>query len=69
MDFGVLSKYDDALASYFVDNLYLWFNTVRVNNDFKSETIVEQDIVDIIRTYVVNYTKDGLKLAVTKILS
>jgi hypothetical protein len=49
MDFSVLSRYDDMLASYFVDSLYLWFKTLRMNSDFVGTTVEEQKIIKVIR--------------------
>lgn len=49
MDFSVLSRYDDMLASYFVDSLYLWFKTLRMNSDFIGTTVEEQKIIKVIR--------------------
>ncbi|KAI7873389.1 uncharacterized protein EV154DRAFT_528125 [Mucor mucedo] len=54
MDFSVLSRYDDMLASYFVDSLYLWYDTLRMNGDFVATTVNKQDTVQKIRDHIIN---------------
>jgi hypothetical protein len=54
MDFGVLSKYDDLLATYFLDSFYLWFSTVRMNMDFVAPKIDTTPSINIIREQIVN---------------
>ncbi|CEP09072.1 hypothetical protein [Parasitella parasitica] len=49
MDFSILSRHDDILASYFLDNLYLWFKTVRMNSDSICATGEQQMAIDAIR--------------------
>lgn len=53
MDFSVLSRYDDILADYFVDSLYLWYNTLRMNGDFIGTKIDKQQIVARLREHIV----------------
>jgi hypothetical protein len=53
MDFSVLSRYDDMLATYFVDSLYLWYDTLRMNSDFVGTTVNKKDVVNRIREHVV----------------
>ncbi|KAL9555921.1 hypothetical protein MBANPS3_002139 [Mucor bainieri] len=52
MDFQILSKHDDILASYFLDNLYLWFTTVRMNSDPIHATGEQQTAVETIQQIV-----------------
>ncbi|GAN11301.1 conserved hypothetical protein [Mucor ambiguus] len=52
MDFKILSKHDDILASYFLDNLYLWFKTVRMNSDPIHATGEQQMAIETIRQIV-----------------
>jgi hypothetical protein len=54
MNFSVLSRYDDMLASYFVDSLYLWFKTLRMNSDFVGTTVQEQEIIKVIREEIIS---------------
>lgn len=53
MDFSVLSRYDDILADYFVDNLYLWYNTLRMNGDFVGTNVDKREAVEILREHVI----------------
>ncbi|KAF1796316.1 hypothetical protein V8B55DRAFT_1554112 [Mucor lusitanicus] len=52
MDFETLSKHDDILASYFLDNLYLWFTTVRMNSDPIHATGEQHMAIETIRAMV-----------------
>lgn len=52
MDFKTLSKHDDILASYFLDNLYLWFTTVRMNSDPIHTTGEQQQAIEMIQQIV-----------------
>jgi hypothetical protein len=52
MDFSILSRHDDILASYFLDNLYLWFKTIRMNSDSICDTGEQQQAIEIIRQIV-----------------
>ncbi|KAK4511860.1 Homeobox protein tos8 [Mucor velutinosus] len=52
MDFKILSKHDDILASYFLDNLYLWFTTVRMNSDPIHATGEQQMAIETIQQIV-----------------
>ncbi|KAI8081709.1 uncharacterized protein BX664DRAFT_380687 [Halteromyces radiatus] len=48
MDFKILSKYDDLLSSILLDDQYLWFDTIKMNQD-----LVKADIsTDIIRQII-----------------
>lgn len=70
MDFSVLSRYDDILADYFVDNLYLWYNTLRMNGDFVGTNVDKREAVEILREYVIfsQNTNASLKSAVEAFL-
>lgn len=67
MDFETLSKHDDILASYFLDNLYLWFTTVRMNSDPIHATGEQQMAIEMIQEMVnrpgpqVISIRDGMK--------
>lgn len=68
MDFKILSKHDDILATYFLDNLYLWFKTVRMNSIPIRATGEQQMAIETIREIVnrpgsqTQSVKIGLKL-------
>lgn len=49
MDFKVLSRYDDLFTDIFLDNLFLWFNTIKMNNDHRRPRVPNQKILDIIQ--------------------
>lgn len=71
MDFSVLSRYDDILADYFVDNLYLWYNTLRMNGDFVGTDVDKNQAVKLLREHVVagQTTQAALKSAVEAFLT
>jgi hypothetical protein len=50
MDFKILSKYDDLCASLFLDDQYLWFDTIKMNDDqVRADTpshVIQQIIFD-----------------------
>jgi hypothetical protein len=62
MDFSVLSRYDDILADYFVDNLYLWYNTLRMNGDFVGTIVDKQQIVVRLREHIVEDSLNHLSM-------
>jgi hypothetical protein len=62
MDFSVLSIYDDILADYFVDNLYLWYNTLRMNGDFVGTIVDKQQIVVRLREHIVEDSLNHLSM-------
>lgn len=70
MDFSVLSRYDDLLASYFVDSLYLWYDTLRMNGDFVATTVNKEETVQILRDHIINanFTNKSIKDAVDSFL-
>lgn len=70
MDFSVLSRYDDMLASYFVDSLYLWYDTLRMNSDFVATSMNKQETVQRLRDHVVeeSYTNKAIKDAAESFL-
>ncbi|KAG2214444.1 hypothetical protein INT47_001000 [Mucor saturninus] len=49
MDFKVLSRYDDLFTDIFLDNLFLWFNTIKMNNDHRKPRVPNNKILDIIQ--------------------
>jgi hypothetical protein len=53
MDFSILSIYDDFLANYFLDNLLLWFPTIRMNSHVECGSVVTKSAIPIIRQRVV----------------
>jgi hypothetical protein len=57
MDFKVLSKYDDLFTDLFLDNLYLWFNTIKMNNDHRKPRVPNTKIMDIIKRNVLENSK------------
>jgi hypothetical protein len=63
MDFSVLSRYDDMLASYFVDGLYLWYDTLRMNSDFVGTTVDKKQAIERIRKHVIteSFTNKAVK--------
>lgn len=71
MDFSVLSRYDDILASYFVDSLYLWYDTLRMNGDFIGTSVDKKDTVNKIRQYIVaeTFTNKAVKDAAESFLT
>lgn len=70
MDFSVLSRYDDMLASYFVDSLYLWYDTLRMNADFVGTTVDKKEVVTRIRKYLIeeSFTSKAVKDAAESFL-
>lgn len=57
MDFKVLSKYDDLFTDLFLDNLYLWFSTIKMNNDHRKPRVPNTKIMDIIKRNVLENSK------------
>jgi hypothetical protein len=49
MDFKVLSRYDDLFTDIFLDNLFLWFATIKMNNDHRKPRVPNNKILDIIQ--------------------
>lgn len=70
MNFSVLSRYDDMLASYFVDSLYLWYDTLRMNGDFVATAMNKQETVQRLRDHIINanFTNKSIKDAVDSFL-
>ncbi|OBZ91673.1 hypothetical protein A0J61_00251 [Choanephora cucurbitarum] len=52
MNFKVLSRYDDLFTDIFLDNLYLWFSTIKMNNDHRRPRVPNTKILDIIQKHV-----------------
>ncbi|KAG2171776.1 hypothetical protein INT43_008156 [Umbelopsis isabellina] len=67
MDFALLSKYDDLFTDIFLDDLFLWFTTVKMNNDHRRPRIPSGKVLDIIQRNVL--IKGKLNDAVTEFLS
>lgn len=57
MDFKVLSKYDDLFTDLFLDNLYLWFSTIKMNNDHRKPRVPNTKIMDIIKRNVLENSR------------
>lgn len=49
MNFKVLSRYDDLFTDIFLDNMFLWFATIKMNNDHRKPRVANQTILDIIQ--------------------
>ncbi|KAJ2963862.1 hypothetical protein NQZ79_g1122 [Umbelopsis isabellina] len=67
MDFALLSKYDDLFTDIFLDDLFLWFTTVKMNNDHRRPRIPSGKVLDIIQRNVL--IKGKLNDAVNEFLS
>ncbi|KAF7728518.1 Histone-lysine N-methyltransferase set9 [Apophysomyces ossiformis] len=53
VDFTVLSKFDDFLVNTFVDNLFLWFKTIKMNSEtYAMTTIPREEVLSILREHV-----------------
>lgn len=57
MNFKVLSRYDDLFTDIFLDNLFLWFNTIKMNNDHRRPRVPNNKILDIIQRHVLEKAK------------
>jgi hypothetical protein len=66
MDFALLSKYDDLLTDIFLDDLFLWFTTVKMNSDHRRPRIPSGKVLDIIQRNVL--IKGKLNDAVSEFL-
>lgn len=51
-----LLKYDDLLTDVFLDNFYLWFNTIKMNDEHRRPRVPNTKILDIIQR---NILKDS----------
>lgn len=49
MNFKVLSRYDDLFTDIFLDNMFLWFATIKMNNDHRKPRVSNKTILDIIQ--------------------
>lgn len=49
MNFKVLSRYDDLFTDIFLDNMFLWFATIKMNNDHRRPRVSNGTILDIIQ--------------------
>jgi hypothetical protein len=67
MDFALLSKYDDLFTDIFLDALFLWFNTVKMNTDHRRPRIPANKVLDIIQRNVLH--KGKLNDAVNEFLT
>jgi hypothetical protein len=57
MDFALLSKYDDLFTDIFLDALFLWFTTVKMNADHRRPRIPTSKVLDIIQRNVLHKGK------------
>ncbi|KAI8346765.1 hypothetical protein BD560DRAFT_242990 [Blakeslea trispora] len=57
MNFKVLSRYDDLFTDIFLDNLYLWFSTIKMNNDHRRPRVPNTKILDIIQRHVLEKSR------------
>jgi len=57
MDFALLSKYDDLFTDIFLDALFLWFSTVKMNTDHRRPRIPTSKVLDIIQRNVLEKAK------------
>ncbi|KAI8342317.1 hypothetical protein BC941DRAFT_412431 [Chlamydoabsidia padenii] len=68
MDFKILSKYDDLCATLFLDDQYLWFDTIKMNDEqVRADTpyqVIQQIIYDyvVVRRQVTHAAKELLNL-------
>lgn len=60
MDFADLSKYDDLCSDIFLDDLFLWFKTTKMNASHRKPRIHARQILDIIQRRVVEERKPNL---------
>lgn len=67
MDFALLSKYDDLFTDIFLDALFLWFNTLKMNTDHRRPRIPANKVLDIIQRNVLQ--KGKLNDAVNEFLA
>lgn len=52
-----ISKCDDLFSAALVDNLYLWFRTMKLDVDFVWPTVDEDQVTEIIKRRVVQENK------------
>lgn len=57
MDFKVLSRYDDLFTDIFLDNLFLWFNTIKMNHDHRRPRVPDHKILSIIQRNIIEKAK------------
>jgi hypothetical protein len=57
LNFKVLSKYDDLFTDVFLDNLFLWFNTIKMNHDHRRPRVPNKDILNIIQRNIIEKAK------------
>ncbi|KAI7906010.1 uncharacterized protein BX663DRAFT_498502 [Cokeromyces recurvatus] len=57
MDFKVLSRYDDLFTDIFLDNFFLWFNTIKMNHDHRRPRVPHHKILDIIQRNILEKGK------------
>ncbi|CEP07694.1 hypothetical protein [Parasitella parasitica] len=67
MNFKVLSRYDDLFTDIFLDNLFLWFNTIKMNNDHRRPRVPNGKILNIIQRNILEKAK--VMDAVTELLT
>lgn len=67
VDFSLLSRFDDFLASVFLDGVYLWFATKKMNADCQGVVVPTKTIVDIIKKHV-SKPKPDMKALVADLL-
>lgn len=49
MDFCLLSKFDDLFSDIFLDAQFLWFDTIKLNNDHRRPRIRSDKVLKIIQ--------------------
>lgn len=53
MDFGLLSHVDDLLAEVFLDQLHLWFSTMKVSRERITLVIPKEQVLAILQERVI----------------
>ncbi|KAI8993738.1 hypothetical protein BDB01DRAFT_343179 [Pilobolus umbonatus] len=54
MDFEVLSRYDDLFTDIFLDSLFLWFDTIKMNVDHRRPRVSVKKILSIIQKNILD---------------
>lgn len=67
VDFSLLSRFDDFLAKVFLDDIYLWLATKKMNADCEGVCVPTATDVDIIRKHV-SKPKPEMKALVAELL-
>ncbi|KAI9321415.1 hypothetical protein BX666DRAFT_1901834 [Dichotomocladium elegans] len=60
MDFADLSKYDDLCSDIFLDAMYLWFKTTKMNADHREPRVPRQKVLEIIQHSILEERKPNV---------